>query len=536
MSLSYQKINIIVAINNDSLIGIKEYGFHTLPWPSINDDMNHFRKIITNTSNEKKNAIIVGYNTWITLPITYKTNPNLHHVIISKNHLYNISNYNENYVESFDLALDLINTFHNINQIFVIGGAYVYQSALLHPKLSTIYLTHIDNTYPKDNIIEQKVYFPLNISLFDRFVEQSYFEEIDASLMGYKTHKRHDMSKNISYTFRFYHVHNPQFSTMYKEFMNTYSTSLIVNIPNSMNSNLKPTLDSWEWQYIQLIQHIMDNGIIKNTRNSITRSIFGYQLQCDLNKGFPLLTVKKTYFKSIFEELMWMIRGETNVKKLQEKNVHIWDKNSSKEYLRKYNLPYEEGDIGPGYGFQMRYYGAKYISCHSNYHGQGIDQLQRCIYLIKNEPYSRRIIIDLWNAIDMDRQALPPCHVIYNFGVDLYDKPKLGIKGKLNCHLFQRSWDVLLGWNLTTAALLTCLLAHHCNLDPGILIHSISDAHIYQDHIDSGAVNELLNRTPRKSPSLKILNARDRIEDYQYDDLMLENYYPCPIIKMTMIA
>jgi len=257
-----------------------------------------------------------------------------------------------------------------------------------------------------------------------------------------------------------------------------------------------------------------------------------------LSKGFPILTVKRCYPRLIFEELMWMIRGHTNVKLLQEKNVRIWDKNSSKDFLDKYHLPYEEGDIGPGYGFQMRHYGAEYTNCLADYSGQGVDQLAECINLINKDPHSRRIIMNLWNPCDIKKMTLPPCHLVYNFGVDLYDEPNAitGKRGRLNCHLLQRSWDVVLGWNTSTAAMLTFLIANHCDLDPGYLVHSITDVHLYKNHIESGCVDKMLERTPRILPMLKIINQKSNIGDYQYEDLVIENYYPCPSIHFELIA
>jgi thymidylate synthase len=233
---------------------------------------------------------------------------------------------------------------------------------------------------------------------------------------------------------------------------------------------------------------------------------------------------------------MWMLRGQTDTKILEQKNVNIWKKNSTKEYLKQYGLPYAEGDIGPGYGFQMRHYGAEYIDCKTDYTNQGMDQLTECINLLNTNPLSRRIMIDLWNPADVHKQALPPCHCIYNFGVDLYAEPIDSMRGKLNCHLFQRSWDVLLGWNTTTAALLTYLLAHHCNLDPGIVVHSISNAHLYNEHIESGVVDKLLLRKPRLFPKLNFLRRKENIVDYEFEDLVIDGYYPSPAISANLVA
>ncbi|BCS83036.1 bifunctional dihydrofolate reductase-thymidylate synthase [Cotonvirus japonicus] len=555
------KINLVVAINNDSLIGIKEYGVFNMPWPYLKDDMNFFRKLTTTIPDESKiNIIIVGYNTWQTLPNSYKKNTNRYNIIIARGD--HQDSHLEKYVDSFENALNFASNISHVNEIFVIGGSVTYQAALLCPQLKNIYVTHIKTNYPNDANIEKNIYFPLSHDQINKYQNDNLLDLESESV-------KHDVSKNITMTFKKYIVKEkfhceymksvlvstPSYMKLKNNF--TYFMCIvnliynlfviILNFLDLTKQNLikdfsqedlqeESQEDSQEYQYINLVKNIMENGIIKNTRNAITKSIFGYQLKYDLSKGYPIQTVKRSYPKAIFEELMWMIRGQTDVEILQKKGVHIWDKNSSKDFLEKNNLSYEEGDIGPGYGFQFRYYGAEYHDCKSDYKGKGIDQLKKCIEIINNNPHDRRIIINLWNSSCIDKMALAPCHLIYNFGVDLYEKPINGKRGKLNCHLFQRSWDVLLGWNTTTAALLTYIIAHHCNLDPGTLVHSITDAHLYKSHIDSGAVEKLLERIPRKFPTIKFNCQKDNIEEYQFDDISIENYYPCPAIIAEMIA
>ncbi|AUL79603.3 bifunctional dihydrofolate reductase-thymidylate synthase [Tupanvirus soda lake] len=522
-----KKFSLIVAINNDALIGIKEYGGYSMPWPMLKEDMDFFRIKTTTTHHPNQtNAIIVGYNTWQTLPPFYKKNNKRTNIVVSRTATIDISSHNEVYVPTFDAALELAQSMPNLNEIFVIGGAVIYDIAMSHQMLDKMYVTHINHTYPNNIVVEQKIFFPLNIEQLEELTRCDF-------LILSNEKQTFDANKNISYCFKEYNVQ--------KNFHEVYHcNNLISKIPRCINYDMVVIpidCHEGEYQYLNLIKTIMKKGIYKTTRNDVTKSIFGYQLVYDLANGYPLSTVKRSYPKAIFEELMWMIRGQTNVKYLQEKNVTIWNKNSTKEFLQKYNLPYEEGDIGPGYGFQMRHYGAEYTNCMADYRGKGTDQLMECIDLINKDPHSRRIIIDLWNPRDTAKMALPPCHIIYNFGVDIYDKPSpTGNKGKLNCHLFQRSWDVLLGWNTTTAALLTYLLANHCDLDPGVIVHSITDAHLYKKHIDSGAVDKLLNRIPRNFPTLKFLNKKENIEDYEFDDLVIENYYPCPAIIAEMVA
>nr|WBF70884.1 bifunctional dihydrofolate reductase-thymidylate synthase [Megavirus caiporensis] len=577
-----KNFSIIVATNNDNLIGTQEYGEYNMPWPYLKDDMNFFRKITTTTpqSNEV-NACIIGHNTWKTLPDMYRKNTKRYNIIVTRDLQIDDKYHNVKRVSSFDEAIKYASDLENVSNIFVIGGGVIYDLALRHPNLENIYLTHIQKNYTIES--DRRIYFPLTHKQFNDAIEKDYIE-IESEKMV------HDVGKNIKMNFLKYHVKNKDFSSIYHEVYALRSIKLksipekniipesriqkaskyimiiymiincIINYLRNYFNITRKFLESigkilqnkgdqdtiqlveysvpfQEIQYLNLVKKIMSEGIIKKTRNGITRSIFGYQLQYDLSMGYPLQTVKKSYPKAIFEELMWMIRGQTDVDKLKKVGVHIWDKNSTKEFLESNNLNYEAGDIGPGYGFQMRYFGAEYDNCKSDYSGQGIDQLSNCIDAITNNPTDRRIIMSLWNPVDIKKMALPPCHIIYNFGVDVYDEPNSeGKTGKLNCHLLQRSWDVLLGWNTTTAALLTYMLAHHCNLDPGILIHSISDAHLYQEHIDSGAVEKLLLRKPRQLPKLSFKTKHTKIEDYVFDDIIIEDYYPCPAIIAEMIA
>ena len=519
--------SIVVAMNSDSLIGIKEYGSHSMPWPLLKHDMEFFKKITTETPGDGSvNAVIVGYNTWLTLPPSYKNNNLRKNIVVSRTSATDVAQHSEVYIETFNEAIDYAHRIGNLYNIFVIGGAAIYNQALEHPLLKKIFLTEIKNSYPKENIIEHGVYFPLGHNQFDELINSNYLKET------HKPVEKYEQTKNIYYYFRTFEVLNG-FHLHYKS-MPKYPRLMKYDNSHFLR-NINKITD--EYQYLNLIKTIFEEGITKHTRNGDTISIFGHQLRYDLSRGYPLSTIKRSYPKAIFEELMWMIRGQTNSKILEDKNVNIWKKNSSKEYLEKYGLPFQEGDIGPGYGFQMRFFGAEYYNCHTDYANQGVDQLTECIKLINEDPSSRRIIISLWNPCDVPLQSLAPCHILYNFGVDLYDEPNdKGSRGKLNCHLFQRSWDVMLGWNTTTAALLTYLLANHCNLDPGILVHSISDAHLYQAHIDSGAVDKLLDRVPRRSPKLTFLRKKDSIENYEFEDLVIEDYYPAPAIIAEMIA
>ena len=257
-------------------------------------------------------------------------------------------------------------------------------------------------------------------------------------------------------------------------------------------------------QYSSLLQHILDTGTEKSDRTGTgTISTFGYQMRFDLSKGFPLVTTKKVHLKSIIYELLWFIKGDTNVKYLQDHGVKIWD-----EWAR------EDGSLGPVYGKQWRsWQGAD---------GKIYDQLQDVIHQLKTNPDSRRIIISAWNVADLKEMALMPCHNMFQFYV---------ANGKLSCQLYQRSADVFLGvpFNIASYALFTMMLAQVCGLEVGEFIHTFGDVHIYSNHLEQ--VKLQLSRTPFDLPTMKINPERKNIEDFVFEDFTLENYQCHPAIK-----
>lgn len=257
-------------------------------------------------------------------------------------------------------------------------------------------------------------------------------------------------------------------------------------------------------QYLDLLKYILDKGIEKEDRTGTgTISIFGYQMRFNLEEGFPLLTTKKLHLKSIIYELLWFIRGDTNIKYLKEHGVSIWDEWAD-----------ENGDLGPIYGYQWRSW--------PSYDGGHIDQLSRVINEIKNNPHSRRHIVSAWNVADIDKMALPPCHCLFQFYV---------ANDRLSCQLYQRSGDVFLGvpFNIASYSLLLMMVAKVCGLKPGEFIHTLGDAHIYLNHLDQ--VKLQLTRQPRKLPQMIINRDVDSILDFKYEDFKLIDYNPHPHIK-----
>jgi thymidylate synthase len=257
-------------------------------------------------------------------------------------------------------------------------------------------------------------------------------------------------------------------------------------------------------QYLDLLQHILDKGVSKNDRTGTgTISTFGYQMRFNLQEGFPLVTTKKLHVKSIIHELLWFLKGETNIAYLKENGVSIWNEWAD-----------ENGDLGPVYGKQWRSW--------EGAHGQVIDQVADVIKQIKTNPDSRRMIISAWNVADLPDMALMPCHALFQFYV---------AGGKLSCQLYQRSADVFLGvpFNIASYALLTMMMAQACDLQPGDFIHTFGDVHIYNNHLEQ--VHLQLSRKPYPLPVLKINPAVKDIFSFRYEDFTLENYQYHPAIK-----
>lgn len=256
--------------------------------------------------------------------------------------------------------------------------------------------------------------------------------------------------------------------------------------------------------YLELLQHILDKGTRKQDRTGTgTISTFGYQMRFDLQKGFPLVTTKKLHLRSIIYELLWFLKGDTNIKYLNDHKVRIWNEWAD-----------ENGDLGPVYGHQWRSWGAP--------NGKHIDQISEIIDQIKNNPDSRRIIVSAWNVADIPQMALAPCHALFQFYV---------ADGKLSLQLYQRSADVFLGvpFNIASYCLLLHMVSQVCNLKVGEFIHTFGDVHIYNNHIDQ--VNLQLTRDPRPLPTLKLNPDRKDIFSFQYEDFSIDGYDPHPHIK-----
>ena len=287
-----------------------------------------------------------------------------------------------------------------------------------------------------------------------------------------------------------------------------------------------------EYQYLNLLRDILEDGSEVVGRNGTTKAVYGAAMHFTLTDNtLPLLTTKKVAWKTCLKELLWFIAGHTDNNLLNQQNVHIWDGNATPEFMKSRGLEhYPPGDLGPLYGFQWRHFNATYHGCQADYSKKGIDQLQDVIDCLKDpvKRNSRRMIVSAWNPSYLDQMALPPCHVLFQFNV---------LDGnKLSCSLYQRSVDEFLGnsFNIASYSMLTHLVAHHCGLEPYEFIHYSGNCHLYDDHYEQA--REQLTRTPYPFPKLKIVKKRESIQDYQVADFVIENYQHHSVLKGAMRA
>ena len=382
------------------------------------------------------------------------------------------------------------------NQVFIIGGSQVYKEALspeFAPRCKHIYLTRIAVELPAD------VFLP---AVGKHLYSKDLFGE-----MFRLTHVSKSWSTEDGVPYDF---------TVYSNTGHPPSPPL-----------LPPSPPHEEFQYLSLIQSILSTASPRTDRTKVgTLSLFGAQQRWDLSQCFPLLTTKGVFWKGVVEELLWFVRGDTDARHLSEKGVTIWDGNASREFLDARGLvEREEGDLGPVYGFQWRHFGAPYTTCHSDYTGQGTDQLTELIATIKTDPMSRRLVMTAWNPAALRDMALPPCHIMSQFYV---------ADGRLSCQMYQRSCDMGLGvpFNIASYSLLTCLIAQVCGLKPGEFIHTLGDAHVYLTHVE--ALKEQIGRMPNTFPVLRLNEGVREIEQFTAADITLVGYNAHPRIKMEM--
>lgn len=463
---------IIVAADAKTLgIGIRG----TIPW-YLPNDLAHFSRITkTALDPDTVNAVIMGRGTWDSIPENHRPLRARINVVLTSRPIdvpdgVIVSNSLHDAITQLDLV--------RIGKVFVIGGEGVYEEALVGDNADLFRTIHMTEVYD-EGASEFDVYFGhLGSFHLDEWesTDRSEFERYGDTRYRHVTYvrKRHE-----------------------------------------------------EYQYLDLVRKVIEEGAHRPDRTGTgTRSIFGAQMRYSLRRGrFPLLTTKRTFFRGVLEELLWFISGSTNSNELVERGIRIWEGNTSRAFLDARGLTdLQVGDIGAGYGFQWRHFGAEYKGMDADYDGAGTDQLEEAIRMIKENPTSRRIVVSAWNPCDLQKMALPPCHMCFQFYVT---------NGELSCQLYQRSADLGLGvpFNIASYSLLTIMVARVCGLKPGEFIHTIGDAHVYENHVD--ALRQQLKRHPTDFPTISVRD-KDSIDDFKVDDVEISGYKPHPTIRMEM--
>lgn len=450
----------IVAAECGGIIGADE----KIPWKH-SGDLKLFKTITSQTEVGKKNILIVGRKTYVGMPKLDNAQRTV--VVLTRDHIPGVITF-----PSFRESLEFCHCVQNCNRVFVIGGGQLYSEAIVHPMCNEIILSSIPSHYLGTSGHEGVVYFP-------------------------QIPKWFRLSTEVLYT----------------------------------DMTLRTYMSEWDYSseergYLDVMKNILTGGIEKEDRTGVgTISLFGQTLQFDLSRGFPLLTTKKMFLRGIIAELLFFLRGQIDNDILVEQNVHIWDGNTTREFLDSRGMHgFETGSLGKAYGFQWRHWGAEYRGKNHDYTGEGHDQIADILHKLRNDPNSRRIVLNAWNVSDLKEMCLEPCHTMYVFSVR---------NGKLYCHLTQRSGDMFLGvpFNIASTALLTTILAQASGLIPGGIMMTIVDAHIYKNHIDQ--TREQLTRMPYKFPTLTI-SPFDSIENLTPSHFVLSSYTSHPPISAKM--
>ena len=498
------RLNLIFAVTPENLFGIN----NRLPWEKCKEDMDNFKSITTDVFNNS--YVVMGRKTFESLPnkLTDRTNVvisktlEITNVVISKtlseNNVNCILKLIDNRVNvkiskkieegKYDLLFNSFDEFiksipyDNNAKIFVIGGKSLIEECL------SKYKNIVDNVYI--SIINKEV------------IDGENKVYLDINLDDYKPYLKNICHKK---EVTIYHYTFPEHQ---------------------------------ELQYLNLLNKTMI-GHHRQTRNAKTISIFSEKLSFDLTKEFPLLTTKKVFLRGIFEELLFFIRGNTNSKLLENKGVNIWKPNTTKEFIKKCGLPYEEGDMGPLYGFNWKHFGTEYLGCNYDYTGKGYNQLEYVLYLLENDSSSRRILLTDYNPSTAKQGVLYPCHsIIIQFYVS-----EVGINKMVSMNMYQRSVDEFLGlpFNIASNALFLHLICNTLNVRtetknyyPDKLNILMGDCHIYEAHLD--AVKEQLQRIPYNLPQIQIKNSYYSLEEYKWEDIKILNYNCYTTIKAEMIA
>lgn len=481
------KFYLIAACDKENGIGKN----NSIPWHSKQDLSYFYNK--TSTRSPNKNALVMGIKTFNDIiecvgeKIIQGDNGN-RIFIVCTNNTENIKQYNDKVkyyngdISPWNLRLfiEQNNNFY-IDKVFYCGGQSIYDQALSYiPYMEEIYIT--------------------------QFVEQSFACD------------KHIQVDHISSLCSRICCSRFTCDSLGLGFFMTYAPTWSLYEDNK-----------YESKYMNLCKNIMLYGEWRDDRTGVgTVSLFGTRMCFDLsNDTIPALTTKKLAYNAVIKELLWFISGSTNSKVLEEQNVKIWTGNTSREFLDKRGLnDLEEGDIGAGYGFQWRHFGADYNGMTQNYDNQGVDQLKNIVHMLKHDKKSRRILLSAWNPAMLNKMALPPCHLLVQFYVTN--------ENELCCQMYQRSSDIFLGvpFNIFSYALLTHMLAKTCSLKAKKLVLCFGDTHIYQNHINQ--INSQLSRVPMKFPKILLNEKVESIFDYAFDDIKVLNYDCHPVIRASM--
>jgi dihydrofolate reductase/thymidylate synthase len=489
------KVTLVVAY--DSMYGIGKNG--KIPW-DIRADMIFFEKLTTNA------CVVMGRKTWESIPYNKRGLKNRINIIISKTKetlKYENNTNSQVYIaRNMKEIEEIYNLYCNSKEIYIIGGNSIYKYFLENYNLiKDIYITKINYKYNCDTFMpneELMSFFKNNKVVTEKIISEKTFDKLNNIEVEYEIHKNSIIK--------------------YEE----------INIDEN--------------NYLNLLKNILEQDMVgRMTRNGKTYSIFGPQLEFNLlNNTLPLLTTRKMFLRGIFEELIFFIQGQTDTKLLENKGVKIWKSNTTSSFLKSRNLDYDEGFMGPMYGFQWRYFGAEYNNGKDNYIRKGYDQLYNLIKVLIQEPYSRRHLLTTYNPSMVEQSVLAPCHGLV---IQFYVQNEY-----LDCKMYQRSCDTVLGepFNITSYALLTHLIAYICGYKARKLIITLGDAHIYEQHIEG--VREQMKRKPYMFPKLNIkkkyegyenMKIEDRIrylESLVFDDIEVVDYECYPSIKFDMVA
>lgn len=419
------------------------------------------------TIGNGKNAVIMGRKTYESIPEKFRPLSNRRNIVITSKDIPDVDT-----VSSLEEALSIC---RDNEQVFVIGGKMVYDEAINNHMdfCDGVYISHIPGDYECDMIFP----YPKIIC---------------------RKNTRHKLLGEFN--------------------------NLTISLIETFN------IDS-EMQYLHLLSEILQQPVRSDRTGTGTRSLAFPRMEFDLRKGFPLFTTKRVWFTGIMRELLFFLSGSTDSKKLESQKVNIWKNDTSKQNLEKKGLSWKEGDMGPSYGFQWRYSGTEYNGCDVDYTGKGVDQIQKLITGLKEDPFSRRHILTSWVPKDIDTMALPPCHCFLQLyvGCDENNEPTY-----LDALMHQRSADMFLGvpFNVASYALLIHMIGHITGLIPRRFVHSFGDAHIYINHVNQ--VKEQISRSPKPLPTISFAREIDDIDDFTEKDIILSGYQCWPTIKGEM--